>query len=176
MVRTHQRNQDGDSNEIKAPPPEPLAKTASPQLEQEKNMVEAIAKDLKVNLPNVNLPLLVKLVSLFTLVGGLSILGSAFVDIFNPARIKFITYFLRLLAGLSFIFISYGLVKRQRLAIWLYAALVLISLFVNPVFATLPGLIVIYLFFQRRFFTPSFIDVLFEKSIVFIASKFKKVI
>lgn len=117
-----------------------------------------IAQDLQINLPKSQLQWPIRLIALFTLIGGLSIAGSSFADVFNPAEVGFLFYLLRLIASFLFIVIAYGLIKRKRWAIWLYGLLVLIGLFVNFAFSVFPALIVFYLYTQRRFFPPSALD------------------
>lgn len=154
-----------------APPkPEPEPQAAPPHKE---TMVETAAAELQVKLPGVNLPLLLKLIALFTLVGGLSIIGSASADIFNPQKVGFLTYILRLAAGVVFVIISYGIVKRQNWATWLYGAMVIMALFINWPLAILPALIVIYMIFNRKYFFPSIFDKLFNKASTALSTRFK---
>lgn len=120
--------------------------------------IEQVAHDLQLNLPLTNLPLIDKIIALLTLIGGLGILGSTLADIFYPDRIAFYLYTIRLVAGFSFLGISYGLIHRQRWAIWWYSFLVVLALFINPVAALVPGLIVIYLYSQGHLFAESIFD------------------
>ena len=120
--------------------------------------VEKVAKELNIELPKTNLPWLVKVISILTLVGGLSVAGGAFADIFNPAEVSFIFYILRLLAGVAFIAVSYGLIKQKRWGIWIYGLAVILGIFINPTLAILPIIIVAYLYTQRNYFEPSVFD------------------
>jgi hypothetical protein len=134
---------------------------------------EVVAQELNVNLPKVNLPLPIKLIAVFTLIGGLSILGGAFADIFNSNRVNISLYLLRLLGGVSFVGISYGIIKKRRSAVWLYGFLVIIGLFINPLFSFLPAAIVVYLYIKRKHFAPSVFDNLINWLLEKIGSNFK---
>lgn len=127
----------------------------SNKVEQE---ISEVAEDLQISLPHVNLPWPVKLIALFTLVGGLSITASAFADIFSPVKVNFVFYLLRIFTGLAFIFITYGIIKRRRWSLWLYGLLVVVGFFSNPFLALFPAFIVVYLYTQRRYFVPSVFD------------------
>jgi hypothetical protein len=152
--------------------PEPEPKPVEIKTHKE-TKVEEVAEDLKVNLPNVNLPLPLKLIALFTLIGGLSALGSAFADIFNPEDFTFKSYILRLIAGGIFVIISYGLVRKQNWSTWLYGIMVFVSLFINWPLSILPAIIVIYMYFNRKYLYPSIFDKLFNKATTAIASRLK---
>lgn len=126
--------------------------------EGEKDGIEGIAEDLNVNLPNVNLPLPLKFIAVFTLIGGLSVVGSVFADIFNPNGVSFKIYILRIVSGVILIAVSYGIIKKRRWSLWLYAVIIILGLFMNPVVSVLPFLVLVYLYFKRKHFAPSFID------------------
>ena len=117
--------------------------------------VEKIADELKVSLPASGLPLLFRLIALFTLIGGLSIIGSLFADIVKPPSNTPHFYFLRIIVGLIAIFISYEIIAKSRLALWLYAVVVIVGFFINPIVSILPGLVLTYLVFQRHKLKPS---------------------
>ncbi|MEX1063998.1 MAG: hypothetical protein WED06_01515 [Candidatus Paceibacterota bacterium] len=135
--------------------PEVKVKEVEEEVEKE---VEEVAKDLQINLPLGNLPLPIKLIVLFTLIGGLSIVGSAFADIFDSASVSLSFYILRLVAGLLFILIAYGLYRKQRWAIWLNALMVVIGFLINPILSLFPAVIVAYLYFKKDLFRASFVD------------------
>ena len=139
----------------------------------EETVVEEVAEDLNVSLPKVNLPLPLKLIALFTLIGGLSAIGTSFADIFNPEEFILKTYLLRLIAGGVFVIISYGLVRKQNWSTWLYGVMVFVSLFINWPLAILPAVIVIYMYFNRKYLYPSVFDKLFNKATTAIASAMK---
>lgn len=119
---------------------------------------EEIAGELRISLPASGLPLLLRLIALFTLLGGLSIIGSIFADIVKPPSSTPHFYFIRIIVGILAIIISYEIIKKNRLALWLYAVIVLIGLFINPLVSILPGLVLLYLFFQRSLFKLSIFD------------------
>jgi|GEM_PF-1486087 len=139
----------------------------------EETVVEEVAEDLNVSLPNVNLPLPLKLIALFTLIGGLSAIGSAFADIFNPGEFILKAYLLRLIAGGIFVIISYGLVRKQNWSTWLYGVMVFVSLFTTWQLAILPAVIVVYMYFNRKYLYPSVFDRLFNKATTAIADRMK---
>ena len=112
--------------------------------------IEKIARELQVSLPASGLPLLLRLIALFTLIGGLSIIGGIFADIVRPPTSTPHFYFLRVIVGVLAIAISYGIIERKRWALWLYAVVVLVGLFINPLVAILPSLILLYLFSKRQ--------------------------
>lgn len=117
--------------------------------------VEKIADELKVSLPASGSPLIFRLIALFTLIGGLSIIGSLFADIVRPPSNTPHFYFLRIIVGLLTITISYEIIAKSRLALWLYAVVVIIGFFINPIVSVLPGLVLVYLIFQRHKLKPS---------------------
>ncbi len=129
----------------------------------EGTVVEEVAEQLHVDLPEVALPLPMKIIALVTLVGGLGILGSSLTGIFVPARGTFQSYILNLVSGVIFLAIAYGLYQKQNWSTWLYGAIVLIGLFINPAFSIVPALIVIYMIMNRRYLYASFLDRLFHK-------------
>ncbi|MBI3486168.1 hypothetical protein HY025_04485 [Candidatus Daviesbacteria bacterium] len=112
-----------------------------------------VAGQLKVSLPGGNLPLEIKLIALFTITGGLSIMGGIFGDVVRPNEIHLPTYFARLIVGILMITISYGIVSRKRWSLWLYGLVVICGLLVNFVAALIPLIAVIYLFFRKDLFT-----------------------
>lgn len=126
--------------------------------EHEETVLEKAAEDLKLNLPQVNLPLGLKIVALLTLVGGLGTLGNLFANIFDSSTFSFKNYILQLIGGILFIAISYGIIKRQNWATWLYGALVILALFINWPFALLPAAVVVYMYFNHKYLYPSVFD------------------
>src|SRR5258708_27682209 len=106
--------------------------------------VHKIAKKLEVTLPGGNLPLEIKLIALFTVTGGLSIMGGIFGDIVRPKEVHLPTYLIRIVVGILMIAISYGLVTRKKWSLWLYGLIVIIGLFINFVAALIPLAAVIY--------------------------------
>lgn len=125
----------------------------------EESFVERAAEELKISLPQTDLPWVLKIIALFALVGGLSIIGSSFADIFGQEKVGFGRYILRLGSGIAFLLIAYGLVEKRRWAVWLYGFLVVVGLWLNFYLAIFPALIVAYLYFRRRHFRPSLLDV-----------------
>jgi hypothetical protein len=126
-----------------------FAPTASEKVDEG---VKEVAKELKINLPENNTPLVVRLIGVLLLVGGLSMLGSTFGDLFNSSQPDITTYILRIVGGVAFIVISYGLLKQKQWSIWLFAVVVIVGAFFNYFVAILPALIVVYLFFERDYF------------------------
>lgn len=124
----------------------------------EETVLEKAAEDLKINLPEVNLPVGLKIVAVLTLIGGLGTLGNLFANIFNTATFDLRLYILQLIGGVLFVTVSYGILKRQNWATWLYALLVCIALFINWPLAILPSAIVLYMYLNRKYFYPSAFD------------------
>ncbi len=131
-------------------------------LAEEKDALEEITEDLNVQLPHTNLPLLVRIIILLMLVGGLSIVGGSVADLFNPVDVSVRRYLARVGTGIALITISVGMVKRKRLAVWAYAALVALGMGVNPIVAIVPAGIVVVLYRYRRYFEPTFLDLWIE--------------
>lgn len=111
-----------------------------------------VARQLKVTLPGGNLPIAVKLIALFTVTGGLSIIGGIFGDVVRPTGIHLPTYLIRLIVGVSMIAIAYGIVTRKRWSLLLYGLIVIAGLYVNFVAALIPLAAVVYLIFKRDLF------------------------
>jgi len=128
------------------------------EAKKEDDIVDVATRELATALPKTTLPLFLKLIALFTLIGGLSIIEGSFSGIFTRSDIDFFEYILRLAGGLSLIAISYGLVMRRDWAIWLYFFIVVAGLFINPAFLIFPAVIVAYLFYERKIFKPSILD------------------
>lgn len=122
------------------------------------NAVEKFAREMKVELPSVDLPIFIKLIALLTLIGGLSIIGGGLADIVRPMPTPFFSYLFRLLIGIGMVFIAHGIISRKRWTIWLYGTTVLVGLLVNPTVAFLPALITFYLYRERGLFAPSIFD------------------
>ena len=120
--------------------------------------IEKAAEELHVELPAGNLPLPLKVIALFTLIGGLSIIGSIFSDVVRPGQLSVFAYLLRLGVGVLAVAIAYGIVRRHRWALWLYGLIVAVGLFINPVVASLPLAIAVYLYLHRKYLRPSFLD------------------
>jgi hypothetical protein len=140
----------------------PDEETPDEIIKNEESKLAEAAQELHVNLPEGNLPLGLKIVAVLTLVGGLSSLGSAFADIFTFQEFALKPYLLRLIGGGIFIFISYGIVKRQNWATWLYGAMVIVSLFIQWQVAVFPAIIVVYMYLNRKYFYLSVIDKFFK--------------
>ncbi len=127
-------------------------------IEEESQVADRISKEFKVNLPGQNLPTPMRLIAFFTLIGGLSIIGSLFVDIIHPARVDISFFILRTLAGVISITIAYGIIEHKRWSIWLYSLFTVFALFSNPFLAVIPFTVVIYLYVQRKHLNPSVAD------------------
>src|SRR5258706_16209091 len=111
-----------------------------------------IAKQLEVALPGGNLPIEIKLIALFTLTGGLSIMGGIFGDVIRPTGTHLPTYLIRLVVGISMIVISYGIVTRKKWSLFLYGLIIIVGLYVNFIAALIPLIAVIYLIIRHNLF------------------------
>jgi hypothetical protein len=119
---------------------------------------EEIAEEMEVNLPGVGLSLPLRVISLFTLIGGFSIIGSMFADIVNPDKTNVFAYLGRLFVGLVAVTVSYGILHLKRWSLWLYGFIALVGLAINPAVAIFPVIVTIYLYKCRKQFEPSVID------------------
>lgn len=131
----------------------------------DEKFADKLTEDLAVNLPGKGLPLIVRIIAFFTLIGGLSIIGSLFADIVRPHGEDIYIYALRTIVGVVAVVIAYGLIEHERWAIWLYGLVTLLSLFTNPFLAFIPGVVVVYLYTQRSYFSPSLPDFILEKGV-----------
>lgn len=167
-------NKDSLSNKTVESPFDRFDTTNDPKPKEpevnEDSPLEKVADELHVNLPEVNLPLGLKLVALLTLVGGLGTLSSMFAGIFDTQDFDLKSYIFRLIGGVIFIAISYGIIKRQNWATWLYGVMVIFSLIINWPLAILPAVIVIYMYFNRKYLYPSIFDNFFN----FLSNKIGK--
>ena len=112
--------------------------------------VAEVAETLNIELPKSKAPLVMKLITLFTLIGGLSIIGSLFVDIGRPsASIQSKFYILRLIIGMLAIGTAYGLAKKERWAMWLYGIIAVAGFYLNPITVLIPGTAFAYLYAKR---------------------------
>ena len=109
-----------------------------------------VAKHLKIAIPGGNLPLVIKIITLFIGSGGLSLIGGIFGDIVRPPTSTPHFYLIRLIVGVSMVSVAYGIVTGKKWALWLYAAIVLLGLFINPMYAIIPLLVAIYLFYNNK--------------------------
>jgi hypothetical protein len=146
-----------------------------PQAPQEDSETEQVAnkitEELEVNLPGKNLPIPIRLIAFFTLIGGLSIVGSLFADIVRPDDRDLFLYALRTAVGILAVVIAYGMIKKQRWCLWLYGLLALISLAENPFLSFIPITVLIYLYFERNIFAPFILDILISNIAFKIKSK-----
>ena len=145
---------DQSNNQATSPVQEVLDKP----VETIDSKAQEISETLQINLPAKGLLLPIRLIALFTLLGGLSILGSAFADIVDSEKTKVITYIMRLSVGLLAVASAYGLIERERWAFWLYGVIVIIGLLNNPFIAVLPAIALVYLYMHRDLFNPSKLD------------------
>ncbi|PIR41525.1 MAG: hypothetical protein COV31_00245 [Candidatus Yanofskybacteria bacterium CG10_big_fil_rev_8_21_14_0_10_46_23] len=132
---------------------------SEPKNREEK--LEKVAKELQVMLPKANEPIGIRIIALFTLVGGLSLVGAAFTDIFGSTE-QISVYVSRTITGIIALLIAYGLIKSMRWAIYLYAILVVIAILVNPPASFLLIAVLVYLIFNRRHLKKGLIDAHFE--------------
>ena len=138
------------------------------KVEDTEKKISEVAETLQVDIPNVRIPGTLKIVALFTLIGGLSIIGSLFVDIVRPSSISGLFYLLQIAVGVIAITAAYSIVKKSYMAFWLYALITALALYLNPVTAIVPGFVAIYLYKNRKLFkkTPldTLIDTIFEQN------------
>lgn len=140
-------------------------------VEQKETVVEEVAEELHVGLPKVNLPLPMKLVAALSLVAGLGLLSSLFTGAFSGHDDSTtFEYILSLTAGALLIGTSYGLIKRQNWATWLYGLLVFMSFFINWKLSIIPLGFLIYMILNRRYLRVS----IFDKAVQFISKKIQK--
>ncbi len=137
-----------------APDPHPAPKPKE-TLEEE---VAEVTHELHMDLPGGNVALFVKIVALLTLIGGTSVLGATFVDLFNPGHGNFWLYLLRMVSGALLLSAAYGLIKRQRWALWIYGVVVVAGALINPILAIFPAALLLYLIWRRGYFIPSVFD------------------
>jgi|SRR3989344_1515026 len=126
--------------------------------------VEKIVKSLHVLMPEGDFPTLLKLIYVFTLIGGSSVIGSLFVDIAIPGSQDSISfYILRLIIGCLAVATAYMIARNERWAMWFYGVIAVTGLFVNSIASVIPLLVLLYLFLIRKQFKPSVLDDWLEK-------------
>lgn len=150
---------------------EQIKEVLSEKEQRLEDRTEEIAEEMQINIPGAGISLPIRLIALFTLLGGLSIVGSMFADIVDPDKTRLSTYLVRLVVGLMMLFVSYGLLHFKRWSIWLYGIIALIGLTINPAVSVFPIAVVIYLYHKRGSFDPSLIDFALSKIITKIKSK-----
>ncbi|MDP3954359.1 MAG: hypothetical protein Q8Q06_02995 [bacterium] len=123
--------------------------------------VEKIAEEMNVLLPKNGETIGVRIIALLSLVGGLGILGAIITDIFG-GEVSFGIRFARMLSGVSFLVIAYGMIKRRRWAIWFWGLITLVAAFTNPSAAIILVAIFIYLWIRRQELFEGPIDMWFE--------------
>ena len=119
-----------------------------------KEGIETVAKELKINVPNEKVSFILNIIAFFTILPALNLIASTFID----TKISTTMYISRLILGLIAIAVAYGILEKERWAIWLYGFLAIIMLSINPIISLLPIVIVIYLYTQRRHFKISIFD------------------
>ncbi|MBI2024620.1 MAG: hypothetical protein HYT03_00820 [Candidatus Harrisonbacteria bacterium] len=124
----------------------------SPTEKKTKEVVEKAAEKLQIPLPTGRGPLILKLIALLNLAGGLGITGSVLADVATTEMVNIVVYLVRLLVGLLAIAVAYGIIQKKLWSPWLYAGVVLIGLFTNPLLAIVPAIVTIYIFTQRDYF------------------------
>lgn len=147
-----------------------------PQTRMEKfeDETQKVSEELKINLPGQGLFLPLRLIGLFTLVGGLSIIGSAFANIVDSTATNLGIYILRLLVGALSITSAYGIIEHKRWALWSYGAIVLIGLYYNPVVTILPAIALIYMYTQRQRFSMSILDYKLQEVIAYLKNLIRR--
>ncbi|MBP6857828.1 MAG: hypothetical protein KBC11_01395 [Candidatus Pacebacteria bacterium] len=109
------------------------------------------------------------------IVGGLSILGSVFTDFSVPKGGGFTLHTYRLITGVVFLGVAYGMYTHQRWSLWLYGIIVFIGFFLNFTLAIAPALLVIYLYTQRKMFTPGILDEISNKFFDKVQTKYNSI-
>lgn len=147
-----------------------------PQTRMEKfeDETQKVSDELKINLPGQGLFLPLRLIALFTLVGGLSIVGSAFANIVDSSATHIGIYILRLITGALALTSAYGIIERKRWALWSYGAIVLIGIYYNPVVTILPAVAFVYMYSQRQRFTMSILDYKLVEVIAYLKSLLRR--
>lgn len=138
------------------------------------DVTDEISKELKINLPGQNLPTILRFITFFTLIGGLSIIGDSFAEIVRQNKEDPIFYFMRVTVGLLALASAYGITERKRWAIWCYGLIALIALLANPILSLIPGAVVIYLHTQRKLFTPSVFDLLLDQLTILVKTLLRR--
>ncbi|MCF7864957.1 MAG: hypothetical protein K9M11_00425 [Candidatus Pacebacteria bacterium] len=143
--------------------------------ETTEKLIENIAEELEVKLPKELLPLPIRIGTLIMIIGGLSILGSVFTDFALPSSSGFGLHLYRMITGVAFLAVAYGLHSRRRWSVWLYGFIVAIGLFINPTLTLIPSLLIVYLYTQRKVLKPSALDKYLGRLSVKVEGFFKKV-
>lgn len=130
----------------------------SPTPTEQEHPIKEVAQAIEVSLPGGKIPLPMKLLTLFTTIGGTGILAGVVTDIVRPQAVVAHFYLLRLSMGIAMILVAYGTIKRKRWTIWLYGGISIIGFFFNPLVAIIPLLITAYIYFQKDYFGPSIPD------------------
>lgn len=116
--------------------------------------LEKAAKDLNIEPPKSRESFGVRMLAYAMIVGGLSIIGSVFVSIFEPQH-SFNTYtgtILRIGVGSFILLTAYGILKRRQWSLWGFGVLVAFSIFTNPTLALFLGGAFVFLLYHRRHF------------------------
>ena len=146
------------------------------KLDQEESKLEEkaeeIAQEMQVNLPGEGLLMPLRVIALFTLIGGFSIIGSMFTDIISPEKTNVFAYLGRLFVGLVMVVVSYGILHLRRWSIWLYGFIAFVGLAINPAVAILPVIVVIYLYRERKQFSPSIIGFIVKNIYISLRNNF----
>lgn len=155
------------------------------QTNQEENFIklgeekiDKIAGELGINIPKDFLPFPMRIVILLMLVGGLGILGSVFTDFLSPKQGGISVQLLRLLTGIAFLTVAFGIHSRERWAAWLYGGIVFVGLLFNFLFAIVPALLVIYFYINRSYLSACYLDYIaisvYEELKIFLKNWFNK--
>lgn len=147
--------------------------TVKESIKDTEKEIEKIAEKLDVKLSNTSLPLPLKIITLIIVAGGLSILGSTLTDFIIPGSGSNILHAYRMLIGLVFLAIAYGLYDRRRWALWLYGIIVFFGIFLNFTLAIVPTLLVIYIYTQRKVLRRGPLDILVGKIFKDIQNKYR---
>lgn len=112
-------------------------------------VIEDVTQELGVSVPKGGAPLFIRLIALILIIGGVSLMASAFTNILNR-NVSFGYQLISVLSGALILAAAYSLVKRMRLALWLLSIFIIIGLFVNAPLVILPAGILAFLIMSRR--------------------------
>jgi hypothetical protein len=113
--------------------------------------VKKVTSVLDIKMPSGNMPFVLRLIIVLTLIGGLSTIGSLLVGIGQPsASVESRLYLFRLIIGIFAIWTAYGLVRRKKWTLWAYCAIAFFGFILNPITALVPGAVVVYLLSIRK--------------------------
>lgn len=113
--------------------------------------LERAAESVDIRPPRSREPFGIRLLAFAMVLGGLSVIGSVFASVLDPAmRYGSVATVSRLAAGLFMVIVAYGILTDRGWAIWAMGLLVFISAFTNPVITILLAAGFVFLLLHRR--------------------------